>query len=114
MCLIALEQPISMDLEKNNHTCLIAQIFPSFKDVSLRNKCVLTCDEHKDGLGGIMAFESTSLLIDGTSKIDMSGKGTSKDFCHRLQNQQHSFFMVKPLYSVLSFAYSYVIKYGYS
>ncbi|KAJ7379810.1 hypothetical protein OS493_012557 [Desmophyllum pertusum] len=65
-----------MDLEKNNHTCLICpNIFLLSKFVSLRNKCVLTCDEHKDGLGGIMAFESTSLLIDGTSKIDMSGKG---------------------------------------
>ena len=66
-----------MDLEKDHLTCLIAQRLPSFDKVSLRNKCVLTCDEQKDGLGGILAFEADNLVIDSTSKIDMTGKGTS-------------------------------------
>ena len=56
---------------------MIAQRLPSFDKVSLRNKCVLTCDEQKDGLGGILAFEADNLVIDSTSKIDMTGKGTS-------------------------------------
>ena len=78
VCQITLEKPISMNLKEDNHTCLIAQRFPTFGRVSLRNKCVLTCDEQKDGLGGILAFGAKSLVIDATSKIDMSGKGTNK------------------------------------
>lgn len=99
MCQISLVQPISMYLEKDDHTRLIAQRFPSFKNVSLLNECVLTCDEQKDGLGGIVAFESTNILIDGTSKIDVSGKGTSKDFSNRVQNQEYNTFygQVRPL-----------------
>ncbi|XP_078352079.1 uncharacterized protein LOC144636758 isoform X1 [Oculina patagonica] len=75
VCQITLHEPISMSLEEDDHTCLIAQRFPTFNRVSLRNKCVLTCDEQKDGLGGILGFGANSLLIDETSKIDMSGKG---------------------------------------
>ena len=76
-CRVVFDKPITMDLEKDHLTCLIAQRLPSFDKVSLRNKCVLTCDEQKDGLGGILAFEADNLVIDSTSKIDMTGKGTS-------------------------------------
>ena len=72
-----MDKPIDMDLEKDHLTCLVAQKFPTFDQVSLRNKCVLTCNEQNDGLGGVLAFEASSLVIDGTSKIDMAGKGTS-------------------------------------
>ncbi len=41
----------------------------------------MTCDEQNDGLGGILAFGAKSLLIDGTSKIDMAGKGKSQVSC---------------------------------
>ncbi|XP_078351159.1 uncharacterized protein LOC144635916 [Oculina patagonica] len=75
VCQITLEKPISMPLKEDDHTCVIAQRFPTFGEVSLRNKCVLTCDEQKNGLGGILAFGARRLLIDDTSKIDMSGKG---------------------------------------
>lgn len=74
-CRVVFDKPITMDLEKDHLTCLIAQRLPSFDKVSLRNKCVLTCDEQKDGLGGILAFEADNLVIDSTSKIDMTGKG---------------------------------------
>ena len=75
LCHVTLDQPHGMFLVKDQHTCLIAQIFPSFGKVSLRNNCVLTCDEQKDGLGGILAFKARTLFIDQTSKVDMSGKG---------------------------------------
>ncbi|XP_068754261.1 PE-PGRS family protein PE_PGRS26-like isoform X1 [Montipora capricornis] len=75
LCHVTLDQPIGMFLVKDQHTCLIAQIFPYFGEVSLRNNCVLTCDEQKDGLGGILAFKARTLIIDQTSKVDMSGKG---------------------------------------
>ncbi|XP_078351162.1 uncharacterized protein LOC144635918 isoform X2 [Oculina patagonica] len=74
-CHVTLDKPISMFLTEDERTCLIAQKFPYFGKVSLRNKCILTCDEQKDGLGGILAFRARSLLIDRTSKIEMSGKG---------------------------------------
>jgi len=70
-----------MPLEGDQNTCfpqLIAQTFPQFDKVSLRNKCVLTCNGQKDGLGGILAFGAKRLFIDQTSKIDMSGKGKCK------------------------------------
>lgn len=70
-----------MSFEKGADTLLIAQKFPSFDKVALRNKCVLTCDEQKDGMGGILAFGAKSLLIDETSKIDMSGKGKRQLSC---------------------------------
>ena len=93
MCQITLEKPTSVDLKGDDHTCLIAQRFPTFGGVSLRNKCVLTCDEQKGGLGGILAFEANSLLIDETSKIDMSGKGRSKICCGRFkQSGAHQAF----------------------
>ena len=64
-----------MVLTKDRYTCLIAQIFPYFGKVLLRNKCVLTCDGQKDALGGILAFKAKRLSLDYTSKIEMSGKG---------------------------------------
>ena len=75
---------ISKAISIDENTLLIAQKFPSFGQVSLRNGCVLTCDEPNNGLGGILAFGAKSLLIDGTSKIDMSGKGKSQLLCSRL------------------------------
>ena len=82
-----------MHLNEDDHTCLIAQRFPTFGRVSLRNKCVLTCDEQKDGLGGILAFRAKSLLIDETSKIDMSGKGRMKNkrffICPHYESDNH-------------------------
>ena len=75
---------ISKKINIDNNTLLIAQKFPSFGQVSLRNGCVLTCDEQDDGLGGILAFGTKSLLIDGTSKIDMSGKGKMQVLCSLL------------------------------
>ena len=66
-----------MILTKDDDTCLIAQTLPYFGTVSLSNKCVLTCDEQNDGLGGILAFRARRLLIDRTSKIEMSGKGNT-------------------------------------
>ena len=77
-------QPISFFLTRDQHTCLIAQTIPFFGKVSLRNKCILTCDEQKDGLGGILAFRARSLSIDKTSKIDMSGKGNYMTHDHEL------------------------------
>ncbi|XP_078381293.1 uncharacterized protein LOC144664046 [Oculina patagonica] len=77
VCQITLAKPILMYLEEDDHTFVLAQRFPTFGEVSLRNKCVLTCDKQKDGLGGILAFGAGRLLIDETSKIDMSGKGFS-------------------------------------
>ena len=59
----------------DNSTTLIAQKLPYFRKIVLSNQCVLTCDEQKDGLGGILAFRSRSLEIDDSSKIEMSGKG---------------------------------------
>lgn len=75
VCQVRLTKPIRMSLISDNHTCLIAQLFPYFGKVSLRNKCVLTCNGQRDGLGGILAFRANTLSIDETSKIDMSGKG---------------------------------------
>ncbi len=88
MCQITLAKPILMYLEEDDHTFVLAQRFPTFGEVSLRNKCVLTCDKQKDGLGGILAFGAGRLLIDETSKIDMSGKGRSKSCCGCLNYQK--------------------------
>ena len=77
-----------MFLTKDEHACLIAQKFPYFGIVSLRNKCILTCDEQKDGLGGILAFRARRLLIDHTSKIEMSGKGKCKQLKIRCNGHQ--------------------------
>lgn len=78
VCKVKLRKRISMGMHGEKNTVLIAQKFPSFDQVSLRNGSVLTCDGHNDGFGGILAFGAKSLLIDETSKIDMSGKGTSQ------------------------------------
>jgi len=81
VCQVTLDRRIRMPLEGDQNTCfpqLIAQTFPQFDKVSLRNKCVLTCNGQKDGLGGILAFRAKRLFIDQTSKIDMSGKGKCK------------------------------------
>ena len=75
VCHVTLEKPLNMFLVKDQHICLIAQTFPYFGKVSLRNKCVLTCDGQKDGLAGILAFRARNLAVDRTSKIEMSGKG---------------------------------------
>ena len=91
MCKVTLRKPIFVDPGKDNHTFLLAQKFPSFGRVSLRNKCVLTCDEQSHGLGGILAFKAKSLLIDKTSKIDMSGKGKNKVARTRLRNHDQYF-----------------------
>ena len=64
-----------MVLTKDRYTCLIAQIFPYFGKVLLRNTYVLTCDGQKDALGGILAFRAKGFFLDNTSKIEMSGKG---------------------------------------
>ena len=75
VCHVTLVRRIRMSLTIDQHTCLIAQTFPYFDQVFLRNKCVLTCGGQKDGLGGILAFGAKRLSIDQTSKIEMSGKG---------------------------------------
>ena len=77
-CFVTLRQPIRKLLHVGHQSTLIAQTFPSFGKVSLRNSCVLTCDGQTGGIGGILAFKARSLSIDHTSKIDMSGKGKWK------------------------------------
>lgn len=74
-CIVTLRHRIKKLRNIGNQCALIAQTFPSFSKVSLRNGCVLTCNGQTGGIGGILAFKARSLSIDDTSKIDMSGKG---------------------------------------
>ena len=74
-CIVTLRQPIKKLRNIGNQCTFIAQTFPSFGKVSLRNGCVLTCNGQTGGIGGILAFKARNLSIDYTSKIDMSGKG---------------------------------------
>ena len=64
-----------MSLLKDDHTCVVAQRFPIFEKMFLRNQCVLTCNAQENGEAGILAFRAKRLIIDETSAIDMSGKG---------------------------------------
>lgn len=66
----AFTQPV-----KSSDSYTIAQLFPTFKNVTLWNKCVLTCRMQDSGHGGILALRAKTFSIDGTSVISTTGLG---------------------------------------
>jgi len=64
---------IQQEISDGNY--MIAQLFPSYDQVTMTNNCILTCREQSNGHGGILALRAKTMNIDGTSKILTTGKG---------------------------------------
>ena len=75
-CAVTLEKPGSkLKFSEKEAMCITVQKFIKFEKIVLRNSCTLTCKRRADGLGGLLAFRADLLVIDRTSKIDMTAQG---------------------------------------
>ena len=75
-CAVTLEKPGSkLKFSEKKAMCITVRKFIKFEKIVLRNNCTLTCKRRADGLGGLLAFRADLLVIDRTSKIDMTAQG---------------------------------------